>query len=170
MPGNYNNVFLTELFHEQSSRWATIARRHVTHIYDITSAFIKKALEHVVKEKHVYSEMYKTISRRFCESFEAALAELDKLHGDESIQPITYNHYYTDNIQKARQDMTKKAIAQAVRGASSDWDGVLHVSNTHDDRLRLLTTLQNHITVDMEQEACNEGKTSLQAYYKVSSN
>jgi hypothetical protein len=36
--------------------------------------------------------------------------ELDGLCCDERLQPITYNHYYTDNIQNARQAELKNFI------------------------------------------------------------
>lgn len=167
MPGNYNNSFLTELFHEQSSRWSVIAKSHVNHVHIETSTFLKMALKHVIKEDHVHIALHKIINRRLQENLDAALAELRKLCDDERIQPITYNHYYTDNIQKARQDATKTAIERALQGASADL-GVLHVSNTGQDRARLLSSLKGHVTVDMGQQACEEAKAGLGAYYKVS--
>lgn len=133
-----------------------------------TSAFVEMALKHVIKEKDVRVALHKRINCRLQKNLDAALDELHKLCDDERIQPITYNHYYTDNIQKARQDATKTAIEQALQGASADWDGILHVSNTGQDRARLLSSLKEHVIVNMNQQACEEAKAGLDAYYKVS--
>ncbi|KAK2031929.1 vacuolar sorting protein VPS1 [Colletotrichum zoysiae] len=77
---------------------------------------------------------------------------LRKILLDEKRHPITYNHYYTDNIQKARSDYHKSALKDAHCPA---------------DRDRLVDALQPKITVDMDQQACEEALAGLNAYYKV---
>jgi hypothetical protein len=81
-----------------------------------------------------------------------AYTELQKILDDEGRQPITYNHYYTDNIQNARQDALKKDVQKAMKDiVDKDWNGKLHVSNTSMDSERL----------------CDEAIAGLNAYYKV---
>ncbi|PGH37001.1 hypothetical protein GX50_00237 [[Emmonsia] crescens] len=166
LPGNYNNIFLTELFHEQSSRWPAISEHHVRRLHSEVCIFVRKALEHVAKEDHVRWEIQKILDRCLQKILDNALTELKKLCDDERAHPITYNHYYTDNIQKARQEATKKAIQKAIGNATADW-GKFHVSNTPSDMDRLMSSLQGHIYVDMNQQACEEAKAGLDAYYKV---
>ncbi|EEP82059.1 conserved hypothetical protein [Uncinocarpus reesii 1704] len=167
LPGNYSNILLTELFHEQSSRWPQIAKRHVITVHKETSSCVQLALNHVIKDDHVRHGMLKIVNRRLQQTLDDALAELQKLCSDEKLQPITYNHYYTDNIQKSRQNATKAVIQKALHGASHDVHGVLHISNTESDKLRLLSSLQRHVVVDMDQQACEEAKSGLKSYYKV---
>lgn len=121
----------------------------------------------MIKEDHARSEIQKIINRRLQEVLDDALAELQKVCDDEKLQPITYNHYYTDNIQKSRQNATRAAIERALK-QTTDLHGALHISNTPADKERLLTSLQKHVTVDMDQQACEEAKSGLDAYYKVS--
>lgn len=64
--------------------------------------------------------------------------ELDKLLANEKRHPITSNHYYTDNIQKTRQESQEAAIAHALCAVKDDWGGKLHVSNLADEMERLL--------------------------------
>jgi hypothetical protein len=95
-----------------------------------------------------------------------ALEELEKLTEDERRSPLTYNHYYTDNVQKSRLDTQKKALQSAVQ-AEHYYNGKLHISNVADDIERFVSAIGSHITVDMDEQACNNAITELRAYYKV---
>jgi hypothetical protein len=128
-----------------------------------------RALAQVVNEDHVRRDIHKILDRSLQKNLDTASEELQRLCEDESVQPITYNHYYTDNIQKARNDRTKKAMEKALQSVSDDWNGKIHVSNTTYDSAKLLASLQNHVIVDMGQQACEEAKAGLEAYYKVHS-
>lgn len=94
--------------------------------------------------------------------------ELAKLWHDESQQPLTYNHYYTDNIQKARNEVARKVLKKAMDETTSrDYNGRVHISNNSIDIQTFLTSLQNRTVVNMDEQACSEAKASLLAYYKV---
>uniref|UniRef100_L7IQ43 Interferon-induced GTP-binding protein Mx2 n=1 Tax=Pyricularia oryzae (strain P131) TaxID=1143193 RepID=L7IQ43_PYRO1 len=97
-----------------------------------------------------------------------ALMELDKLRKDEQRQPITYNHYYTDNIQKSRHGFLREAVEGAIKEtASSDYHGKLHVSNIPMDIEKFLEAMKRKVNVDMDDQACAEALAGLEAYYKV---
>ncbi|KAI1919976.1 hypothetical protein LOZ65_004255 [Ophidiomyces ophidiicola] len=155
---------VTRLHHEEvaESDFAALILVHKE-----TSSCVQLALKHVIKDDQVRHEMHKIINHRLQKTLEDALAELQKLGDDEKLQPITYNHYYTDNIQQSRQDATRVVIQRALRGASADVHGVHHMSNTTSDRQRLLASLQRHVIVDMDQQTCEEAKAGLNSYYKV---
>lgn len=95
-----------------------------------------------------------------------SLGELEDLIDDERRSPLTYNHYYTDNVQKFRLDAQKKAVEKAV-SAERDVHGKLHISNVQVDIEKFVTAIGSRITVDMDEQACNEAITELHAYYKV---
>lgn len=109
------------------------------------------------------------ILREWLESTgQRAMSELKKLTDDEQRSPLTYNHYYTDNVQKSRQDAQKSAVRQAIRSSiDNDWGGKVHISNTYSDIERLMSAVESRIIVDMGEQACNEAITDLGAYYKV---
>lgn len=125
-------------------------------------------LKHLIHEESISNEVHQiTTSALECNKT-LADKELQRLVEDEMRQPITYNHYYTDNIQKARQDSLKKAIQTAMKGAvDEDWNGKFHISNTPIDSEKLLASLQRRIIVNMDDQACAEALTGLNAYYKV---
>lgn len=157
MPGSCN-ALITELFYEQSKRWEEIAERHVQRLHIESCQFAKNALEYVAREDQVRQEVWKIVKVPIQDNHTAAKAELGKLLDDEKMQPITYNHYYTDNIQKDRHDSTKRTMGQALENFSMK-------SFSSED---VLEHIQEHVTVDMDQQACDEAKASLSAYYKVS--
>lgn len=94
--------------------------------------------------------------------------ELERLLQDEQGHPITYNHYYTDNIQRARHDDAKERIKKSVDNAiRKDWGGTFHFSNSQCEMDRMVSALQERVEVNMVDRACSEALTDLNAYYKV---
>ncbi|GFF25411.1 interferon-induced GTP-binding protein Mx1 [Aspergillus udagawae] len=169
LPGNYNHALLGELFHEQSSRWGDIARDHVTTIADLVSRFIQSASAFVIKDTNARENILRIIVAKLDENAECASHELSKLLDDEAGCPITYNHYYTDNVQRARNSRLRQDLGTSLNNAiNEDWNGRFHVSNSSDEISRLVASLQNHgVIVDMEDRACYEAQIDLDAYYKV---
>ncbi|KAK0860499.1 hypothetical protein LTR87_017283 [Friedmanniomyces endolithicus] len=97
-----------------------------------------------------------------------ASAELEVLIEDERQQPITFNHYYTDNVQKARQSDSQDLISTVIQdAANNDYGGALHTSNNGIDMQRLIKALQRRVIVDIDKQACAEARAGLDAYYKV---
>lgn len=91
----------------------------------------------------------------------AALEELEKICEDEKLQPLTYNHYFTDNIQKDRLQDVREDIKKVVHDNDEDED----YSSLKQDLNNVIT---GHLTeVDMRIQACKEAKSALDAYYKV---
>ncbi|KAI9040408.1 putative dynamin GTPase [Aspergillus affinis] len=169
LPGNYNHSLLAELFHEQSTRWADISRSHVEKVVDLVSRFVHSVSAFVIKDTDVRENVLQYITVSMENNAKAACSELAKLLEDEAGSLITYNHYYTDNIQKARNDRSRQDLSTSLRNTiDDDWNGRFHVSNSTDEIKRLVTSLQNHgVIVNMEERACSEAQTDLDAYYKV---
>ncbi|OMP85166.1 Interferon-induced GTP-binding protein Mx [Diplodia seriata] len=168
LPGNYNHLLLAELFQEQSSPWESIARKHVCEINDLVQRFVNKVLDKIVTEDHVRSELHCYVSEKLEICAQEAEKELARILADEKREPMTYNHYYTDNIQRSRQSSMRSSIQAAMRNViSKDWGGTVHISNTPQDRERLVESLGGHVVVDMKAQACDEAKVGLEAYYKV---
>ncbi|KAJ5558984.1 dynamin GTPase [Penicillium sp. DV-2018c] len=113
LPGNYNHALLAELFHSQSMDWGKIAREHVDAVAKLVSTFLQAALKFVIKDIKVRQNVQNCVDKSVQGNIKCAIEELNLLLEDEARQPITYNHYYTDNIQKARNDQSKHLIQNA---------------------------------------------------------
>lgn len=131
--------------------------------------FVRDAVEYVSADEHVSMEMLDRVDTLLEDSKRKADEELEKLWDDHSQHPITYNHYYTDDIQNARRDATRTWIKKAMQDASIGvYNGKLHISNTAADAEKLLNALQRQVYVDMDDQACEEVLAGFSAYYKVS--
>jgi hypothetical protein len=168
LPGSYNHVVLSELFHEQCSRWHAVSREHLATVFSIVDKFVSAALDHIIVDDQVRSGVKRRVRQALDTSLEKAREELRKILADEQAHPITYNHYYTDNIQKARQDASRKSLQASMDHAvATEWNGKLHVSNTPVDLTKLCSSLKSNLVVDMTEQACEESLAALNAYYKV---
>ncbi|KAK1725721.1 vacuolar sorting protein VPS1 [Colletotrichum acutatum] len=138
LPGNYNHILLAELFHEHSSPWRYLAKDHVSTVLECVSKWIKR-------------------------SRKTAFKELEQIFLDEDRHPTTYNHYYTDNIQKARSTSQRDLLEDSLAMLG----GRDYRTRDASDRRLLVEELQPKLCVDMDQQACEEALTGLNAYYKA---
>ncbi|KAL9527626.1 Interferon-induced GTP-binding protein [Sphaerulina musiva] len=168
LPGNCNHALLTELFHEQSKPWRNIATEHVANVHNSTVRFVNHVLAYLKIEEHVLVGIKEGIEVALQESKIKAEEELSKLWADEQEHPITYNHYYTDNVQKSRLDGTQKMLERALETAnviSDDTPRSKSISNMSVDML--IAAVRSNVVVDMDEQACSEALDELKAYYKV---
>jgi hypothetical protein len=112
-------------------------------------------------EPGVQDELKQIILSILKNNIAAAMEELRKICEDEKFQPLTYNHYFTDNIQKDRLQDVREYIEKARLD-----------NNPGQDQSCLKQKLKNVITdhlaeVDMRKQACKEAQSALNAYYKV---
>ncbi|KAI1411202.1 putative dynamin GTPase [Hypoxylon sp. FL1857] len=114
LPGTYNQGFLTELFREQSSRWQSIATEFVEKLSRMVTEWVLNALHDTINEHQVRAHINVLCNKSLVESKRLAMEELSKLIDDEKKQPITYNHYYTDNIQTSRNEDSRDRILPTV--------------------------------------------------------
>jgi hypothetical protein len=130
--------------------------------------FVYSVLNHIVTDDQVRNNVKRRVGQPLGLGFQGAREELRKILSDEKIQPITYNHYYTDNIQRARADVAKKDLQNSIdHTVRNDWNGKLHVSNNSVDLKKFSSALKSRVVVDMTQQACIESLSALDAYYKV---
>lgn len=168
MPGNNNPAFLAELFLEQSRLWPGLAEHHICNVLGIVSGWMPVALRKTISEDSVRGHVHAILTEWRDTTEKLALGELERLVEDERRDPLTYNHYYTDNVQKARLNSQKEAIRNAVSHAIAvDHRGKLLIGNTREDLEGLISSMESRITLDMDEQACNEAATQLDAYYNV---
>lgn len=168
LPGNYNSALLGELFLEQSQPWLPIAENHVDNVFSAVSKWVGKAADRLLHEEKIRREISELLQDWMQRAREQASDELSKLIQDEKRSPLTYNHYYTDNVQKARLNFQRMVIKDVVAEVTEEeWHGKLHISNRPVEIENFVSALQSRITVNMDEQACNEALTELHAYYKV---
>lgn len=132
------------------------------------SQWIQHACHRLINEDKLRLEIKAILNSWPIEAGKLARDELNKLIGDECSTPLTYNHYYTDNVQNDRRDDQRAALKEAINHvAEYDYDGRLHISNVEGDYNKFISAIESQIIVDMDKQACNEAYIELRAYYKV---
>lgn len=146
-----------------------MAGDHIRLVHKALQSFIAALSEHITDEERISLEIKRQVNEQLTTQMNQAEKELEVLVDDEHQQPITYNHYYTDNVQKARQDASQKLINNIVKDtAEDDFHGAIHTKKNNINVERLANALQKHVNVDMDEQACCEVRAGLDAYYKVS--
>ena len=173
LPGLFNPSVIGDLFYDQSGPWQQIIAKTRDALLDAAHATVNHALEDSVDENTI-GAIRREIVNPNMEPIEQGLAtkvdEILKPH--RRGHPMTLNHYFIDNIQKRREDETRKEMSKRVyeffgkhpqskESAERLWNGTLDVQN-------LLNKLVQQTEVNMERFAAIEAVNATLAYYKVS--
>ncbi|KAI1136785.1 putative dynamin GTPase [Hypoxylon sp. FL0543] len=170
LPGTHNHVFLAELFHEQSSRWPHIAKGLAQKVDKMMSEWVTEAVSFIISDEQLRRKVLILCRKGLEENRRLAYEELQKLVDDEmKQQPITYNHYYTQKIERTRdeasQDLVRPVIANAVERG---WTASKFISPQMSDQIEeAANELKSRLSIDTVHQACNEGLAALDAYYAV---
>jgi GTPase SAR1 family protein len=169
LPGTFNPMIVADLFLEQSTPWEAIARSHIDNVWNAAKGFLSLAV--------IYVADAATSKALFQKIFEPALTKLKKTLNEKTTEllvphqkshPITYNRYFSETLQKVRNERNKKEYTKILTGffgVSSIEESIY--TNQRKDLRQLLTLLLERTEPDMTRFACSEALDCMQAYYKV---
>ncbi|KAH7324040.1 interferon-induced GTP-binding protein Mx [Rhexocercosporidium sp. MPI-PUGE-AT-0058] len=140
LPGTFNPMIVADLFLEQSSPWEGLTRSHVRKIFE-----------------PALNELLGTLNAKTTE----LLTPHQKSH------PITYNHYFTEALQKVRSERSMVEYTRIIQ----DFLGVPSLESVHFNQYKdlrpLVTALVKRTEPDINRFACSEALDCMEAYYKV---
>ncbi|KAI0856906.1 interferon-induced GTP-binding protein Mx [Xylaria cubensis] len=148
--GNLNPQLIAELFWEQSSPWEKLATDHVEKVWTLCMKFLDGLVTKKVPKYLKPRFWSRFVGGALKERRKAASDELKKILDDNKFAPINYNHYYTDTLQKRRDDRLKPQPQPSFGAAQY--------------RPAPATPLQ--ITTNMESFSCEEALDCLMSIYK----
>ena len=166
LPGTYNPLIIGELFREQCKPWEGLVRRFTSDILDAAHFSVKSALDDATDQDTAAGLLHEIFNPRlydFGESLNKKIAEILEPHW--SGHPITYNHYLTENVQKAQAQRRRRQLEQVLRSVfgpelSGTYQYTLDASN-------LLSHLVERTEADMDRYASYAAIDMMEAYYKV---
>ncbi|KAI1115638.1 interferon-induced GTP-binding protein Mx [Nemania sp. NC0429] len=172
--GSFNPNLIAELFWEQSEPWEKLASDHVEVVCALCLRFLDDVLTHMapqdVKSRLWSAMIVDDLNKRR----EAAFGELRKLVQDNKDFPINYNHYYTDNVQKRRQERLKGRLQKRLTRRVADTGPKRCSMGDHYRSEDVYVTIDTVIsslhlktTEDMDKFSCEEALDSLLSIYKV---
>ncbi|KAI8945591.1 interferon-induced GTP-binding protein Mx [Xylaria longipes] len=153
--GNFNPQLIAELYWEQSSPWEKLASDHVEKVCRLCEKFLTSLLTNKIPQ-HVRIRFWSPIvADALKERREAAFEELKKILDDNKSAPINYNHYYTENLQKLREERLRAQLEPKPGQTNST---IIESA---------VAALCPKTTTDMEIFSCEEALDCLMSLYKV---
>lgn len=169
LPRTFNPMIVADLFLEQSAPWEEIARSQIGKVWRAAKEFLGHVTSQVADEA--------TSKALFLKIFEPALNQLltalnektgEILAPHQKSHPITYNHHFTETLQKVRNERSKDNFSKILKNffhVTSIESGV-YVSQQI-NLSQLLSELVLRTEPDMNRFACSEALNCMEAYYKV---
>ncbi|KAH6648581.1 P-loop containing nucleoside triphosphate hydrolase protein [Truncatella angustata] len=164
LPGTFNPLIITELFRDQCVPWKSLITNCSNHVLAAVNHTVDLVLSYVVDE-NTRSELWKELIIPELELLNRSLlAKTDEiLASHTSRHPITYNHYLTENVQKAQKQRSRKALMKRLQ-ENGKRGGVTPLDMTMSE---ILDFFETQTEADMELFASSTATDVMEAYYKV---
>ena len=170
LPGMFNPLIVGDLFREQSQPWEPLARQHLKNVWQAARSFLDLLISHLADEPTSEALLDQVIDPLMDRKLGEMNQKLDEiLTPYKAGHPITYNHYFTETIQRVREKRHEAEIALKLRkflGHKEDTT-VDNVSVKNARMPSLLSALTSRTEADMDRYACSEILDCMEAYYKV---
>jgi hypothetical protein len=168
LPGSVNPEVISHLFWDQSEPWQVLAELHVEQVHTMTKEFLQQVLEYAAPSEFKRPLEDLVVNEVLEDALKDGQAELHKLLDDKARHPSTYNHYYTDTVQKRRQEKYETFIKDARRSATTVTEhGIAVAPAKQAEWFRFQQEMSKSINRDMEEFAAEETLESTLAYFKV---
>ena len=169
LPGTFNPMIVADLFLEQSVQWEAITRSHIDRVWKASREFLSLAAVYIADaatSKVLFQKIFEPALTQLLGSLNVKTAELLTPH--QKSHPTTYNHYFTESLQKVRNERSKNEYSKIVKDffGVSTLEPSLYI-NQHKDLRQLVTALVQSTEPDMNRFACSEALDCMEAYYKV---
>ena len=168
--GMFNPLIVSDLFFEQSQPWERLARQHLRKAWQATKAFLELLVSHLADERtsdallgHVIDAVMDQKMNKMNEKLGELLSPYQKGH------PITYNHYFTETLQKVKEKRREAEIANKLQRflGRKETAAVESVNVKNAKMPDLLSALASSSEADMDRYACSEILDCMEAFYKV---
>ena len=157
--GTFGGALLAVTFREQARKWRSIVECHVRTVIVEVHSFIKTLLEVVIVDQRMREELWETVLlEKLLDGYRRAFNQADHLLYLELYgRPSTCNHYFNDNLQKARA----QRLQSQVDKASTAYSGQAVTINKE-------TLSKGVINKSNAEQVKEDMHDILRSYYKVS--
>jgi hypothetical protein len=171
LPGTFNPHIIGDLFYLQSRPWESIVTECIDMLLNDVQMVIIPTVQDILDEKSI-TGLLAHILNPGLDKIEASLRAKTKelLNPHQSGHPITYNDYFTESVQRARQEHYEKSIREKLKAFFGNNYPKFQPSSERSFTFRmdgLIDALGTQTEGDMERFACSEAIDCMQAYYKV---
>ncbi|KAI4654177.1 uncharacterized protein J4E78_007222 [Alternaria triticimaculans] len=168
LPGTFDPLIVGQLFHEQRKLWPELVDDCLEVIIRAADVLARTALDHVCDEttRTGISRQYITVRlAKLTDALRVKVAELLTPH--DTSHPITYNHYLTDNVQKAQSQRQSRELRKSLKEVIGDDHSGKGTVKLHINVDTLVNTLLAKTEANMNSYASSTATDFMEAYYKV---
>ncbi|KAL5351057.1 hypothetical protein ACLOAV_004632 [Pseudogymnoascus australis] len=156
--GTLNPSLLPSLFHEQSRSWGFYANGHAEDVIQTIHRFNYKALCYCCRDSVLSERLWARLSQLLLPLYKKALDQVAFLITTEQHGNLmTMNHYFADNLRKAREDRIKQRLLSLNSWTTDDAQ--------KEPLLRLTDTIAALVSND--EQSTQDLHDTLKSYYKV---
>jgi hypothetical protein len=169
LPGTFNPMIVADLFLEQSSPWEELTRGHIEKVWQAAKKFLSLTTTYVADaatSKTLFQKIFEPALKELLGTLNAKSIELLTPH--QKSHPITYNHYFTEALQKVRNERSRDEYTRIIKDffGTSSIESV-YLNHQSKDLRPLVAALVQRTEPDMNRFACSEALDCMEAYYKV---
>jgi GTPase SAR1 family protein len=169
--GTFNPLIVGDLFYRQSRPWKRLVERYCESILQAARLCLELILIHTTDETTrdgLLREIIEPAMDRITKELGMKVSEIMRPH--QKGHPITYNHSFTETIQKARQEHEKKNMIQPLNAffKLNPQTTSSYIPPQTFITADLLDALTQRTEEDPDRFACSEAVDCMEAYYKVS--
>ena len=114
--GTLDKGLLSKAMRTQAASWHQIAYGFIADVIRIAHEFIERALELTCPNSRIRSAVLTALRPSLLESYTNAYEQVKFIVSVELTgTPYTVNHYFNDNVQKARQERLRKSLEPHAR-------------------------------------------------------
>ncbi|KAK6080929.1 fungal specific transcription factor domain-containing protein [Seiridium cupressi] len=168
LPGMANPAVVGELFRRHSEPWEDITGTAMIKIKASASEMLIAALDATVTgpaNQRIRRQLIETATEKLAHSLDSKVNDLLEPH--QYGHPITYNHYLTENVQKAQAARYERKIEAALHQAIPNINVKGGSQSVVMDPRLLLNSITSMTEPDMDNFACEQAIDMMEAYYKV---
>jgi hypothetical protein len=168
LPGTYNPLLVAELFSKLCKPWQGMVRSLLERTFQSAARTIESALHHVADTETTEALLRLVVNPTMDGIKKGLRNKADEILDPHlSGHPITYNHYLTDNVQKAQADRRRRQMEQRMKSFFNSDRIPSGMANHKFDMHSLLDDLATNIEPDMDTYSCSMAVDTMEAYYKV---
>ncbi|KAK8062886.1 hypothetical protein PG997_014983, partial [Apiospora hydei] len=173
LPGTYQPLIVAELFSKQCKPWEGLVVDLSERILASSLTTVSAVLRYVVDEDTAESLLREVVGpslEKLRESLSTKVQEILEPH--VSGHPITYNHYLTENVQKAQKARHRRELEIQLKDFfnidedAKDESGDFRINRTFNLK-PLVGTVLFGSEPDMDTLSCSMAIDMMEAYYKV---
>ncbi|PVH68000.1 hypothetical protein DL98DRAFT_442268, partial [Cadophora sp. DSE1049] len=165
LPGTFSPILIGDLFKVQSKPWEKMSKIHLQEVWIRARKHVEDILSTLMDAGACMALLMHCVDPLIEKLLKTATNEMDSLFRDRHRHAITYNYYFTENVQKISNDRYEKRLLEVLR-QMFPLDYTRNQRTGPEDLSAVCATISRTIP-DLDTRASIELLDHLEAFYKV---